>query len=78
MEHYICAEYVCDMNKNRQSHAWLEYEGWILDITADQFEDINDKVLVRKDRTWHSQFKGQNKGINDFEMFNTRCSIPTK
>lgn len=38
------------------SHAWLERNGWIIDITADQFPDINKPVIVTQDRTWHSRY----------------------
>jgi hypothetical protein len=38
------------------SHAWLERDGLLLDITADQFEDVSQPVMITKDRTWHSQF----------------------
>lgn len=38
------------------SHAWLERDGLILDITADQFTEIDEPVLLTRDRTWHDQF----------------------
>lgn len=43
------------------SHAWLEIDGLIVDITADQFADRfpNAKpVIVTRDRAMHSQFGG--------------------
>lgn len=39
------------------SHAWLELGGLIVDITADQFEDVGEPVIVTRDRSWHMQFK---------------------
>jgi hypothetical protein len=38
------------------SHAWLEQDGLIVDITADQFEDIHEPIIVTRDRSWHEQF----------------------
>jgi hypothetical protein len=38
------------------SHAWLECDGLIADITADQFEDVDEPVIVTRDRSWHAQF----------------------
>lgn len=35
------------------SHAWVERCGLIVDITADQFADISERVIVTTDRTWH-------------------------
>lgn len=41
------------------SHAWVERDGWLLDITADQFPDVAPPVLLTDDRTWHQrQFPG--------------------
>lgn len=39
-----------------RSHAWLERAGLIVDVTADQFEDVEEPVLVTRDRSWHAQF----------------------
>ncbi|MET7372535.1 hypothetical protein [Micromonospora arida] len=38
------------------THAWLERDGLILDITADQFPDIDQPVLLTRGRAWHNQF----------------------
>lgn len=35
------------------SHAWVERDGLIVDITADQFPDVSAPVLLTTDRTWH-------------------------
>lgn len=43
------------------THAWVEYNGTIVDITADQFTD-NDKlpcVIVTNKRDWHDQFNSK-------------------
>lgn len=39
------------------SHAWVEVDGVIVDITADQFPDVSEPVLVTRDSTWHRQFE---------------------
>lgn len=54
------AEYICG-NKYRSdgkpySHAWLRYEGMIIDITADQFPDVGAKVIVSSESEWHKQW----------------------
>jgi hypothetical protein len=41
----------------RRSHAWMEADGIIVDITADQFSEIDQKVIVTTDRTWHRRFE---------------------
>lgn len=42
--------------RGERTHAWLEKDGVILDITADQFDDVDSPVLVTRDDTWHRQF----------------------
>jgi len=44
---------------DRMNHAWLEYEGYIIDITADQFNDrgySNPKIMVTRDNSFHKMF----------------------
>lgn len=36
------------------SHAWLTVDGLIVDITADQFEDMDAPVIVAKTSAWHT------------------------
>ncbi len=45
-----------ERDSNTHSHAWLEKDGLIVDITADQFDDIDEPVVVTRDRIWHQQF----------------------
>lgn len=42
--------------EDRRSHAWLRVDGYIVDITADQFEEIDDPVIVTTDPAWHATF----------------------
>ncbi|ELY4607631.1 hypothetical protein SMZ84_001941 [Cronobacter turicensis] len=44
----------------RYNHMWLEYENYIIDITADQFNHLNfnnPAVMVTSDRTFHEKFQ---------------------
>ena len=55
------AEYVCG-NKYRDdgkpySHAWLRYDGLIIDITADQFPEVGSKVIVITESEWYKQWE---------------------
>ena len=38
------------------THAWIEKDGLLVDITADQFDDGQPPVLVTRDKSWHKQF----------------------
>jgi hypothetical protein len=42
--------------RDLHSHAWIEHGGLIVDITADQFEEIEEPVIVTRDPGWHRQF----------------------
>ena len=39
-----------------QSHAWLDQGGLIVDITADQFEDQDDSIIITFNHSYHSKF----------------------
>jgi hypothetical protein len=49
-------DYRSGVNLSGSSHACLERDGLLLDITADQFDDVSTPVLLTKDHTWHRQF----------------------
>jgi len=51
------------------SHAWLECDGVIVDITADQFPDVSQAVIVTRDDRWHRLFRISNRGIADFRRY---------
>lgn len=53
----IRTTYVAGMKTNRITHAWLEYDDLIIDITADQFPEIDEKVLVSRNRHWYEQYE---------------------
>lgn len=42
--------------RGRNSHAWLEVRGEIVDITADQFDEGASAVFLPRERTWHDAF----------------------
>jgi hypothetical protein len=51
------------------SHAWLERDGVIVDITADQFPGVLQAVIVTRDDRWHRQFHTGNRGVADFRRY---------
>jgi hypothetical protein len=51
------AEYVNGFRRrDGESHAWIETDGIIVDITSDQFAEIAEEVVVTRDFAWHRQF----------------------
>ncbi len=55
---YVCAERgeECGPLNDWTSHAWLEKDGLIVDVTADQFDDCKDEVIVTTDSDFHRSF----------------------
>jgi hypothetical protein len=60
--------------QSRRSHAWLERDGVIVDITADQFPDVSEPVIVTRDPTWHRRFHPTNRGVADFRRYGGETS----
>ena len=52
--------------RNGWSHAWLQRDGLIIDVTADQFPDGQSPVVITDDATWHNLFNGK---VVDWEAF---------
>jgi hypothetical protein len=48
-------------SSGQQSHAWIERDGLVVDITANQFVEIDDPVLVTGAKDWHLQFVEENR-----------------
>lgn len=64
--HYVCGE--LRETGNFQTHAWLEHEDFIIDITADQFEEIDIPVLITTERRWHDRFEIARRDIPDYDI----------
>jgi hypothetical protein len=39
-----------------QGHAWLQFDGIDIDISANQFDDMKERVIVRRSSEYHSRF----------------------
>ena len=57
-----------DEPSRRRSHAWLEQRGLIIDITADQFEEVDDPVIVTRDSSWHRSWTQTHRRVADFRV----------
>lgn len=71
-------QYVCGIRRHRHrehEHAWLRQGQVIVDITADQFSEIHEPVIVTTDHTWHNAFTVRNEREADYELYDerTRC-----
>jgi hypothetical protein len=57
-----------------ESRAWLEQRGVIVDITADQFLEISEPVIVTTNRSWHDRFGDVKQLSGDFDRYNDHTS----
>ena len=57
-------------NHSWQSHAWLQRADLIIDITADQFLDMPQAIVVEANSKWHSQFRPEEPQDPDFRTWN--------
>lgn len=55
--------------EDRHSHAWLRQEDILIDITADQFSEIDAPVIVTNDTAWHDSFETEVPHQADFAIF---------
>lgn len=53
-------------NDTWTSHAWLQRDDLVVDLTADQFPDTPAGVIVMCPSPWHAQFNGEERGSGDF------------
>ena len=58
-------------NEELGSHVWLSFEGFKIDITADQFNEIgyeNPQVIIARENEFLESFEVTNDGIADFRI----------
>jgi hypothetical protein len=73
---YICAS---ENKIYASSHAWLEKDRLIVDITADQFEDQNNKVIVTAQSSWHENkfINKEVRPVRNLDMGDLQCDYKT-
>lgn len=53
-------DYICGESADG-SHAWLEIDGKVVDITADQFYGVREKVMIQSPEIWHHKYEVKNR-----------------
>lgn len=51
------------------SHAWLQRGQLVVDITADQFDEIEEAVIAREGSPWHATFEIEDDHPADFMCY---------
>ncbi len=65
----VCGERGSQEDGTYSSHAWLQRDQLVVDITADQFVDGPGPVVVAEGSEWHRGFYVSSKDIGDFREY---------
>ena len=65
-------DYVMGINDIGKTHAWLEQDGVIIDITADQFSGFSEKTYICKTGKFHEQFSVQERHKAGYSMLDEK------
>jgi len=66
---YVLGNYGEPTDSNWSFHAWLESDSLAVDITADQFPEISEKVVVQDVSKWHAKLNGEKLNIADYRIY---------
>lgn len=65
----VCGERGSQESGTYSSHAWLQRDQLVVDITADQFVDGPGSVVVVEASEWHRGFYVSSKDVGDFREY---------
>ena len=65
----VCGERGSHEDHTYSSHAWLQRDQLVVDITADQFADGPGPVVVAAESEWHRGFYVSSKDVGDFREY---------
>lgn len=66
---YVCGERGTKTDNTWTSHAWLQRNDLVVDLTADQFSDAPAGVIVSAPSPWHMQFRTAPGKESDFRCW---------
>jgi hypothetical protein len=71
---YVLGEIGSYGGGNWSTHAWLQRGDLVVDITADQFRDIDDAVIVTTQSSWHRSLGGKQKNVANFRKYDAHSA----
>jgi hypothetical protein len=66
---FVCGERGVHEEGTWTSHAWLQHENCVIDITADQFSDSPSAIIVADPSPWHASFEAGAPEESDFRLW---------
>ncbi len=73
---YVSGERGSKQDNTWRSHAWLKKDALIIDITADQFDEINSGVVVTEKSAFHDTFDIDETSDANFWPTDKHCDVP--
>jgi hypothetical protein len=58
-----------EVGRDWTSHAWLRVDGFIVDVTADQFHDMDERVIVAITSPWHETFEVEDDHVGGLAVY---------
>lgn len=75
--HYMLGDTTTDRDDPKwSSHAWMQRDRLVIDITADQFDGIDEGVIVATDSSWHDSLNGEELHVADFNVYEQNTFSP--
>lgn len=72
---YMLGDYGSREDNTWSSHAWIQSNSLIVDITADQFTEINEKIIVSTASSWHRLLNGKAQHKADIEIYDQATKL---
>jgi hypothetical protein len=72
---FVYVEGIRGKGSNVQSHAWLERDGIVVDITGDQFGPDQPSVYVGPRSPLHNAFRILNEHHSDLERYDSQTAL---
>jgi len=58
-----------------ESHTFLKYKNFFIDITGSQFDDCKDEIIFEADHQLHKSFKGKDRGESDIYKYSDQGKV---
>jgi hypothetical protein len=66
--------YIEGEREDGKGHAWLEQGGMLIDITADQFDEVSEPVYLGPLNSWYQQFWVKNEHTAGFRELDAKAA----
>lgn len=75
---YMLGDYGSREDNSWSSHAWIQSNSLVVDITADQFSEVDVKIIVSTTSFWHRLLKGKAQHKADIEIYDQATKLKLK